>query len=113
MNTTNRLRGICLALAGVGLTATLAACSPAPPGTYATPEEALETLAEHAGSGDEKKTIEMFGAGRCMFASNYPVDGLRVGYGRMFDDYRRMTKTFTPGERRALFHDNAARFYRL
>ena len=83
MNTTNRLRGIYLALAGVVLTATLAACSPAPPGTYATPEEALETLAEHAGSGDEKKTIEMFGAEALdMFDSGDPVadheDALRI-----------------------------------
>lgn len=83
MNTTNQLRGICLALAGVVLTATLAACSPAPPGTYATPEEALETLAEHAGSGDEKKTIEMFGADALdMFDSGDPVadheDALRI-----------------------------------
>ena len=28
-------------------------------------------------------------------------------------DYRRMTRDFTPAERQALFHDNAARFYRL
>jgi predicted TIM-barrel fold metal-dependent hydrolase len=59
------------------------------------------------------EAIEMFGAGRCMFASNFPVDGLRVQFGRMFDDYERMTGGFSAAERRALFHDNAARFYRL
>jgi len=59
------------------------------------------------------ETIDMFGAERCMFASNFPVDGLRVGFGRMFEDYKRMTESFTDTERRALFHDNAARFYRL
>jgi predicted TIM-barrel fold metal-dependent hydrolase len=48
-----------------------------------------------------------------MFASNFPVDGLRVTFGRMFDDYKRMTRDFPARERRALFHDNAARFYRL
>ena len=31
----------------------------------------------------------------------------------MFDDYKRVAQVFTPAERRALFHDNAARFYRL
>lgn len=59
------------------------------------------------------EAIEMFGVERCMFASNFPVDGLRVPYGRMFDDYKRMTEGFSAAERRALFHDNAARFYRL
>jgi predicted TIM-barrel fold metal-dependent hydrolase len=59
------------------------------------------------------ETIDLFGIERCMFASNFPVDGLRVSFGRMFDDYARMTEGFTDAERRALFHDNAARFYRL
>jgi predicted TIM-barrel fold metal-dependent hydrolase len=59
------------------------------------------------------EAIEIFGAARCMFASNFPVDGLRVGFGRMFDDFKRMAEGFAPAERRALFHDNAARFYRL
>ena len=59
------------------------------------------------------ETIEMFGTGRCMFASNFPVDGLRVGYRQMFDDFKRMTAGLTEGERQRLFHDNAAAFYRL
>lgn len=59
------------------------------------------------------EAIDVFGAGRCMFASNFPVDGLRVTFRRMFDDFKRMTGGFAPAERRALFHDNAARFYRL
>lgn len=59
------------------------------------------------------EAIGIFGVERCMFASNFPVDGLRVGFKRMFEDFRRMTKDFTPAERQALFHDNAARFYRL
>jgi len=59
------------------------------------------------------ETIDLFGVERCMFASNFPVDSLRVSFGRMFDDYQRMTADFAEAERRALFHDNAARFYRL
>jgi predicted TIM-barrel fold metal-dependent hydrolase len=59
------------------------------------------------------EAIEIFGLERCMFASNFPVDGLRVSFRQMFEDYGRMTKDFTPAERRSLFHDNAARFYRL
>jgi predicted TIM-barrel fold metal-dependent hydrolase len=48
-----------------------------------------------------------------MFASNFPVDGLRVGYTQMFDDFKRMTAALAEGERWRLFHDNAAAFYRL
>jgi predicted TIM-barrel fold metal-dependent hydrolase len=59
------------------------------------------------------EAIEIFGVERCMFASNFPVDGLRVTFGRMFDDFKRITEDFARAERRALFHDNAARFYRL
>jgi predicted TIM-barrel fold metal-dependent hydrolase len=48
-----------------------------------------------------------------MFASNFPVDGLRVSYDRMFQDFKRMTAELTASDRRKLFHDNAARFYRI
>lgn len=59
------------------------------------------------------EAIELFGVERCMFASNFPVDGLRVSFVQMFDDFKRMTEAFTASERAGLFHDNAARFYRL
>jgi predicted TIM-barrel fold metal-dependent hydrolase len=57
--------------------------------------------------------IEIFGAERCMFASNFPVAGLRIDFGSLYDAYKRMVADFTPAERRALFCDNAARFYRI
>ena len=57
--------------------------------------------------------IEQFGVQRAMFASNYPVDSLRdsfAGIWRMFDG---ITQGFADAERRALFHDNAMRIYRM
>ena len=39
------------------------------------------------------EAIDMFGIDRCMFASNFPVDGLRVSFDRMFQDFKRMTGT--------------------
>ena len=48
-----------------------------------------------------------------MWASNFPVAGLRVGYREQVTAMLAMFHGFTAGERRALFHDNAARFYRL
>ena len=59
------------------------------------------------------ETIDLFGVERCMFASNFPVDSLRVSFGRMFGDFKRMTAAFSASERRRLFHDNAALFYAL
>ena len=32
--------------------------------------------------------IEIFGVERCMFASNFPVDGLRIGYGEMYAAFK-------------------------
>jgi hypothetical protein len=56
------LRSFRLLLVQVAVLATLVACSPAPPGTYSTPEEAVKALGDLAGSGDTKKIEEMFGA---------------------------------------------------
>jgi hypothetical protein len=83
MRTARRLRAFGPACAGVMLLAALAACSPAPPGTYATPKEAVLALGELAGSGDMKKVEEMFGAeGVELFKSGDEVadreDALRV-----------------------------------
>jgi predicted TIM-barrel fold metal-dependent hydrolase len=48
-----------------------------------------------------------------MFASNYPVDGLCIGYRALFDDFKRFVADRPPAERAALFHDNAATIYRI
>jgi predicted TIM-barrel fold metal-dependent hydrolase len=57
--------------------------------------------------------IEAFGVGRCMFASNFPVDKLFSSYDAVFDAFKDITKDFSIHERQALFHDNAERIYRL
>lgn len=57
--------------------------------------------------------IEAFGVGRCMFASNFPVDKLFSSYDDVFNAFKEITRGFSPQERAALFHDNAQRVYRL
>lgn len=57
--------------------------------------------------------IELFGAQRAMFASNFPVDSLCASFDAIFSGFDAITRGFTPAERRALFHDNAARLYRM
>ncbi|MDC9812083.1 amidohydrolase family protein [Rhizobium binxianense] len=60
-----------------------------------------------------EEAITLFGADRCMFASNFPVDKLFSSYDRIWNAFKEITRNYTEGERRAVFHDNAARFYRI
>ncbi|WNF00809.1 amidohydrolase [Streptomyces luomodiensis] len=60
-----------------------------------------------------ESALESFGVGRCMFASNFPVDKLFSDYGTIFEAFREITRGYSRDERMALFHDNAARYYRL
>ncbi len=57
--------------------------------------------------------IESFGAGRAMFASNFPVDGLCASFGEIYSGFREIVKAFSAPEQRALFHDNATRIYAM
>jgi L-fuconolactonase len=57
--------------------------------------------------------IEQFGVQRCMFESNFPVDKLSCSYNVLWNAFKRITQGFSADERSALFHDTAARVYRL
>ncbi len=48
-----------------------------------------------------------------MFESNFPVDKQSFSYGVVWNSFKRITRGFSPAERAALFHDTAARVYRL
>jgi predicted TIM-barrel fold metal-dependent hydrolase len=60
-----------------------------------------------------RDAIAMFGPSRCMFASNFPVDSLVADYGTLLAGFRAAIAGRPEGERQALLHDNAVRFYRL
>ena len=57
--------------------------------------------------------IEKFGAGRCMFESNFPVDRVSYSYVSIWNAFKIMAQGYSNAERDALFHDTAARVYRL
>ena len=57
--------------------------------------------------------IEAFGPDRCMMESNFPVDKQSCGYGELWNAMKRITQGCSPAEKAALYHDTAARVYRL
>lgn len=57
--------------------------------------------------------IDLFGVQRAMFASNFPVDSLRATFSEVYSGFDEITRGFSAAERRALFHDNAVRIYRM
>jgi predicted TIM-barrel fold metal-dependent hydrolase len=57
--------------------------------------------------------IEQFGPGSCMFESNFPVDKVSYSYNVMWNSFKLVSKNFSPDERAALFHDTAAKTYRI
>ena len=57
--------------------------------------------------------IELFGADRCMFESNFPVDKMAVGYAALWNAFKRIAAGASPDEKLALFGGTATRVYRL
>jgi len=60
-----------------------------------------------------EETLLLFGAERCLFGSNYPIEKLWTTYDRIIAVMRECTSGLTTVERRAVFHDTAQRIYRL
>jgi predicted TIM-barrel fold metal-dependent hydrolase len=60
-----------------------------------------------------RDTIAIFGAERCMFASNYPVDRLAGAFDTIYEGFFAAIADRSADEQRRLFHDDAVRIYRL
>jgi L-fuconolactonase len=57
--------------------------------------------------------IEAFGPERCMFASNFPVDGIHGTLDELWSTYSELTATCDKAERDLLFAGTAERIYRI
>jgi L-fuconolactonase len=57
--------------------------------------------------------IEAFGASRCMFESNFPVDKGMCSYPVLWNAFKRIAAGCSAEEKAELFHGTAARFYGL
>ena len=58
-------------------------------------------------------TLDLFGVERCMFESNFPVEKVSCSYAVLWNAFKRLAAGYSADEKAALFHDNAARIYRL
>jgi L-fuconolactonase len=57
--------------------------------------------------------IEQLGPDRRMFESNFPVDKVSFSHHVLFNAFKRFSKGYSAAERVHLFHDTAARAYRI
>lgn len=57
--------------------------------------------------------IELFGADRCTFESNFPVDKMGIGYAALWNAFKRIAANASAEEKTALFSGTARRVYRL
>ena len=65
----------------------------------------LRPYVEHA--------LELFGADRLMFGSDYPVCLLAASYDRVLDAFQEILEPLSDVDREKIFSNNAAKFYRL
>jgi len=57
------------------------------------------------------QALALFGADRCLFGSNFPIEKLWTGYGELIDAYARAVDD--DAVRQAIFRDTASRIYRV
>lgn len=97
---------VCVKMGGMGMIVTGATWHERPlPPSSAELAEAWRPLVETC--------IEAFGVDRCMFESNFPVDKGMFSYPVVWNAYKRVAAGASSTEKAALFHNTAARVYRL
>ncbi|MDP3896351.1 MAG: amidohydrolase family protein [Mesorhizobium sp.] len=60
-----------------------------------------------------RHAIGLFGAARCMFESNFPVDGASIGYRTLWNAYKILAAEHGSEDRRALLGETARKTYRI
>ncbi|MEM8854899.1 MAG: amidohydrolase family protein [Pseudomonadota bacterium] len=59
------------------------------------------------------EAVDLFGADRCLFGSNFPIEKLWTDYGALLKAHQDALAERTTEERAAIFHTTAERIYRL
>jgi len=64
-------------------------------------------------AGVVRDTVALFGADRCLYGSNFPIEKIWTDYRPLIQSYREAIANFSEAEQRAIMHDTAARVYRI
>ena len=73
-----------------------------------TVDEVVDAIGPHL-----QFAMDTFGIDRCMFASNFPPDNTLIDFETYYTAYFKIVEGLDDADRRKLFHDNAARFYKI
>jgi len=60
-----------------------------------------------------EETLNLFGVNRSFFASNFPVDSLKIGYEELWNYFDEITAKYAISEKEKLFYKNAEKFYKI
>jgi predicted TIM-barrel fold metal-dependent hydrolase len=60
-----------------------------------------------------RETVGIFGAKRCLFGSNFPIEKLWTTYGALVDAFRNAAGSLPEVDQQAVLHDTAMRVYRI
>jgi predicted TIM-barrel fold metal-dependent hydrolase len=60
-----------------------------------------------------RETVGIFGAKRCLFGSNFPIEKLWTTYGALVDAFRNAAGSLPEADQQAVLHDTAMRVYRI
>jgi predicted TIM-barrel fold metal-dependent hydrolase len=60
-----------------------------------------------------QETVDIFGADRCLYGSNFPIEKLWTDYRTLYRTFRAAIDHLEESGQRAVLHDTAARLYRI
>ena len=60
-----------------------------------------------------RETVAIFGADRCLYGSNFPIEKLWTDYAGLYKTFRDAIAYLDEKQQRAILHDTAARLYRI
>jgi len=64
-------------------------------------------------AGIARETVALFGPGRCLFGSNFPIEKLWAGYGELIAAHRAALANHAPDDQEKILSGTAKRVYRL
>lgn len=75
------------------------------------PRPATSTELADRWADDIEFAVGVFGAERCLFESNFPVDRQNASYVVLWNAFKRIAADWSPADRQLTFHDTAVELY--